>query len=111
LQRATGGESFNNLLRDARHATLPEIDFALHARALGAISEKVAGLGELEPALARAREADRTSVIVIDTEPMTITDAGGHWWDVAVPEVSDRPQVRAARASYVAALPAQRLGD
>ena len=31
LQRATGGESFNNLLADARHAALPDIDFAAHA--------------------------------------------------------------------------------
>ena len=28
LQNATGGESFNNLLQDTRHATLPDIDFA-----------------------------------------------------------------------------------
>ena len=31
LQRATGGESFNNLLQHAEHETLPEIDFAAHA--------------------------------------------------------------------------------
>src|SRR3954466_14731011 len=30
LQRATGSESFNNLLAHARHATLPAIDFAAH---------------------------------------------------------------------------------
>ena len=33
---ATGGEPFNNLLRDARHEVLPEIDFVAHARSLGA---------------------------------------------------------------------------
>jgi len=36
LQRATGGESFNNLLRDTWHEALPAIDFAAHARSLGA---------------------------------------------------------------------------
>ena len=51
-------------------------------------------------ALARAKTADRTSVIVIDTDPMITTEAGGWWWDVAVPEVSDRPQVNAARRDY-----------
>jgi 3D-(3,5/4)-trihydroxycyclohexane-1,2-dione acylhydrolase (decyclizing) len=28
------------------------------------------------------------------------TQAGGGWWEVAVPEVSEREGVRAARASY-----------
>ena len=30
-----------------------------------------------------------------------MTEAGGTWWDVAIPEVSLRPEVRAARAAYV----------
>ena len=103
LQRATGGESFNNLLRDTLHEELPEIDFAAHARSLGAIGEKVSGLGELDAALARARESTRSHVIVIDTDPDVTTDAGGHWWDVAVPEVSIRPAVLDAHANYVVA--------
>jgi 3D-(3,5/4)-trihydroxycyclohexane-1,2-dione acylhydrolase (decyclizing) len=104
LQRATGGESFNNLLVDTLHETLPEIDFAAHARSLGAIAEKVGGIGDLEAALVRARDSTRSHVIVIDTDPLTITDAGGHWWDVAVPEVSERPRVRDAHDRYAAAL-------
>jgi len=82
------------------HETLPQIDFAAHARSLGAVSEKVDGLGGLEAALARARLAERTSVVVIDTDPFAATDAGGTWWDVAVPEVSDRAEVREARTRY-----------
>ena len=39
------------------------------------------------------------------------TDAGGHWWEVAVPEVSVRPQVNEAREKYEAALAKQRVGD
>src|SRR4029079_5473075 len=39
LQRATGGESFNNLLQHAKHEVLPEIDFAAHAGRLGAIAQ------------------------------------------------------------------------
>lgn len=111
LQRAVGGESFNNLLATARHETLPEIDFAAHARSLGADSEKVASLADLEAALARARGSARTSVIVIDTDPALSTDAGGFWWEVAVPEVSARTEVRAARAAYDTARARQRLGD
>jgi 3D-(3,5/4)-trihydroxycyclohexane-1,2-dione acylhydrolase (decyclizing) len=111
LQRATGGESFNNLLRDARHETLPAIDFVAHARSLGAEAVKVKSIDELEAAMASARRATATQVIVIDTDPMAITDAGGAWWDVAVPEVSTRASVVAARASYEKALAVQRVGD
>ena len=100
LQQATGSPGFNNLLADSRHDILPEIDFAAHARSLGARSEHVATLGELAQALARARAADRSYVVVIDTDPLKTTEAGGWWWDVAVPEVSDRPEVNIARQAY-----------
>ena len=103
LQLSTGGAAFNNLLRDAAHETLPQVDFEAHARSLGAVSEKVDGLAGLEAALARARQATRTYVVVIDTDPVASTDAGGNWWDVAVPEVSERAEVRDARARYEAA--------
>ena len=111
LQRATGGESFNNLLRDARHEVLPAVDFAAHARSLGAEAVKVKSIDELEAAFKKARKADITQVIVIDTDPMAITDAGGAWWDVAVPEVSSRESVVAARGNYEKALVSQRVGD
>jgi 3D-(3,5/4)-trihydroxycyclohexane-1,2-dione acylhydrolase (decyclizing) len=111
LQQGTGGAPFNNLLTDTGHQTLPDIDFAAHAASLGALSEKVQGIAGLEAALTRAKASDRTYVIVIDTDPAIVTEAGGAWWDVAVPEVSDRPEVRAARAAYEAALKDQRRGD
>jgi 3D-(3,5/4)-trihydroxycyclohexane-1,2-dione acylhydrolase (decyclizing) len=111
LQRACGGESFNNLFGDTRHEALPEIDFAGHAASLGAHAEKVASLAELEASVARARSADRTSVIVIETDPMIATEAGGTWWDVAVPEVSERDEVRKARKGYETALDRRNLDD
>jgi len=108
LQRACGGASFNNLLADV-DARLDGswVDFAAHARSLGAQAERVAGLSELEAALSRARASERTYVVVIETDPLATTQAGGAWWDVAVPEVSERPQVQDARAAYVEARRAQ----
>jgi 3D-(3,5/4)-trihydroxycyclohexane-1,2-dione acylhydrolase (decyclizing) len=106
LQRATGGASFNNLA-DGPGA----VDFRAHAESLGAIAEKAVGIAELETVLMRLRETSRTSVVVIDTDPSVGTEAGGHWWDVAVPEVSDRAEVRAARTAYEAERAAQRPGD
>ncbi len=102
LQQATGSPGFNNLFADAQHETLPEIDFAAHARSLGAGAEKVSTLSEFEAAMKRARASDRTYVVVIDTDPLKTTEAGGWWWDVAVPEVSDRSQVNVARQEYEA---------
>jgi 3D-(3,5/4)-trihydroxycyclohexane-1,2-dione acylhydrolase (decyclizing) len=99
LQVGTGGASFNNLLATSRHAALPVFDFATQAAGLGAIGLNVAGIGELEQALAVAKAAERTTVIVIRTDPMPSTAAGGHWWDVGIPEVSARPEVLAARAA------------
>lgn len=100
LQEGAGGAAFNNLFRDAWHETLPGVDFAGHAASLGAIAETVSTPAELEVAMARAKAADRTYAIVIETDPALATEAGGHWWDVAVPEVSERPEVRTARAGY-----------
>jgi 3D-(3,5/4)-trihydroxycyclohexane-1,2-dione acylhydrolase (decyclizing) len=110
LQRATGGESFNNLLRDTYHEELPDIDFTAHAASLGAHAVKVKSLAELEEAVTAARGHKRTSVVVIDTDPLESTDAGGAWWDVAVPEVSVRPQVESAHANYVKAKALQNIG-
>ena len=110
LQMAIGGESFNNLLDTARHVEPSGIDFAAHAGAMGAVSEKVSSITDLEDAMERARKADRSYVIVIDTDPLPSTEAGGHWWDVAVPEVSVRPTVNEARKNYEAALKNQRPG-
>ena len=108
LQQGTGGRPFNNLLADAAHATLPDIDFAAHARSLGAGAEKVSGIAELEAALGRARQSDKSYVVVIDTDPAITTQAGGHWWDVAVPEVSARAEVQAARRDYEAKISGER---
>jgi 3D-(3,5/4)-trihydroxycyclohexane-1,2-dione acylhydrolase (decyclizing) len=102
LQQACGGAPFNNLFADCAQGPqgTPDIDYAAHARALGALAENVQTIPELEAALARAREADRTYLVCIRTDPARTTDDGGCWWEVAVPEVSDRAQVRAARADY-----------
>ncbi|HZQ62562.1 MAG TPA: 3D-(3,5/4)-trihydroxycyclohexane-1,2-dione acylhydrolase (decyclizing) [Casimicrobiaceae bacterium] len=98
LQRACGGAAFNNRLDDCGEP--PAIDFAAHAASLGARSENVKTIAELEQALTRARASDRTYVIAIETDPERTTDKGGVWWEVAVPEVSDRAEVREARQQY-----------
>ncbi len=100
LQMSTGGAEFNNLLKDAHGGPNSRIDFAAHAAAMGAEAVKAGSTAELEAALARRHEAQGPFVVVIDTDPYPSTPHGGHWWDVAVPEVSGREEVRAKRATY-----------
>jgi 3D-(3,5/4)-trihydroxycyclohexane-1,2-dione acylhydrolase (decyclizing) len=102
LQRACGGASFNNMLDDCRHGPdgVPDIDFAAHARAMGAQAEHVQTIAELEQALQRARAATGTYLISIRTDHRRTTGEGGCWWEVAVPEVSASEGVREARRQY-----------
>jgi 3D-(3,5/4)-trihydroxycyclohexane-1,2-dione acylhydrolase (decyclizing) len=109
LQQACGGAPFNNMFDDCVQGApgAPNIDFAAHARAMGAQAEHVANVQELEAAMQRARAADRTYLICIDTDAARTTDEGGWWWEVAVPEVSSREGVRRARADYEAHISAR----
>ena len=114
LQQACGGAPFNNLWADTRHAVMPSIDFTGHAASMGATARKVSGIAELEAALGQGSlqgQGHGVTVLVIDPHPMVVTEAGGAWWDVAVPEVSERPSVRAARETYLQRLERRLIGD
>jgi 3D-(3,5/4)-trihydroxycyclohexane-1,2-dione acylhydrolase (decyclizing) len=109
LQAATGGAPFNNLLDDSIHVNPAHIDFVAHAGSMGAKVVKAATIADLESAMQTAKTATIPTVIVIDTDPHPGTGAGGTWWEVAVPEVSDRPAVNEARKAYEAGRAAQWL--
>ncbi|MCD6020897.1 MAG: 3D-(3,5/4)-trihydroxycyclohexane,2-dione acylhydrolase (decyclizing) [Actinomycetia bacterium] len=109
LQVFTGGASFNNMLEGVRAERPARVDFAKHAESMGAWTETVDDLDRLDGALQRARAADRTAVIVIRTDPHAWT-GGDAWWDVGVPEVSERDEVRVAKAAHEAGRKHQRPG-
>jgi 3D-(3,5/4)-trihydroxycyclohexane-1,2-dione acylhydrolase (decyclizing) len=109
LQNFKGGASFNNLIKDCRVAQHAEVDFASHAQSMGAAAETVTSIAELEQALVRARAAPRTAVIVIRIDAFTWTP-GDAWWDVGVPAVSPREEVRKASAEHAVGKKKQRLG-
>jgi 3D-(3,5/4)-trihydroxycyclohexane-1,2-dione acylhydrolase (decyclizing) len=111
LQQGTGGAPFNNLLDDSYHVNPSAIDFVAHAASMGARAVKAVDIAGLESELKAAKSADRPVVIVIDTDPAPSTEAGGYWWDVAIPEVSTRNEVMKARARYVQNTQKQRLAD
>ncbi|MEC7155613.1 MAG: thiamine pyrophosphate-dependent enzyme, partial [Pseudomonadota bacterium] len=101
LQAGTGGAAFNNLFVDSRHEVLPEIDFVAHAASMGARAQKAGSIAELESMAAEAIGRDGVDVIVIDTDPGPSTAAGGTWWEVGVPEVSDRAEVASAYEGWL----------
>jgi 3D-(3,5/4)-trihydroxycyclohexane-1,2-dione acylhydrolase (decyclizing) len=100
LQTATGGAEFNNLLDHSLHKTTAKIDFVKHAESMGATAFKALNIRELENALQDAKSGTGVSVFVIETDPYPFTPFGGAWWDVVVPEVSNRAEVREKRKLY-----------
>jgi 3D-(3,5/4)-trihydroxycyclohexane-1,2-dione acylhydrolase (decyclizing) len=109
LQLAQGGVSFNNMIATSRVVAPITVDFAAHAASLGAAAETVTTLDELDQALARARQAKGTVVIVVRTDPYAWSE-GGAFWEVGVPEVSSRPEVLEARQRMEDGKAHQRVG-
>ncbi len=106
LSRSLGSAGFGTLLRSRNREThqvdgeIIPVDYVVNAASLGARSVRANGLAELKQALAQARKIDRTSVIVVETDPDTRVPGYTAWWDVAVAEVSDTEPVRRAREQY-----------
>ena len=109
LQNGKGSASFNNLIRDCRIKEPVAVDFAAHAASMGALSRTVNSVAELEEAIDWAKGNDRTTLIAIATDAYTWTP-GDAWWDVGVPEVSEREEVRAAALEQAKARAEQRVG-
>jgi 3D-(3,5/4)-trihydroxycyclohexane-1,2-dione acylhydrolase (decyclizing) len=109
LQVNQGGAPFNNLIADAKVEEVVDVDFAAHAASMGCRAETVRSIPELEAAFQRARTADRTTVIAIKVSAYDWTE-GGSFWEVGVPEVSDRASIREARQALDAGKTEQRVG-
>ncbi len=108
LQRSVGSPSFGNELRKRNPETglldgeVVAVDFAAHARALGAKAFKVRDAASLEAALEAAKTSRQVTLIeaIVDPEERVPNFEG--WWDVPVPQESAFESVRRARAEYEA---------
>jgi len=78
------------------------VDFAANARSLGAHAIQAHDLPTLKKALEQAKAQDRTTVVVIETDPEQRVPGYESWWDVPIAEVSEIDGVRAAREAYPA---------
>ena len=109
LQNFKGVPSFNNLIKDSKVKHPFAVDFAKHAESMGAAARHCDSLADLETALKWAKTTDRTTVISIVTDAFQWVP-GDADWDVGVPEVSTRKEVRDARAHHDTIRKKQRIG-
>jgi 3D-(3,5/4)-trihydroxycyclohexane-1,2-dione acylhydrolase (decyclizing) len=77
-----------------------QVEYAANARSLGAHALTATTLQQFKDALEQSKSFDRTTVIVVETDPDAKVPGYESWWDVAVPEVSTMESVREARARY-----------
>jgi 3D-(3,5/4)-trihydroxycyclohexane-1,2-dione acylhydrolase (decyclizing) len=102
LQTELAGRSFGLEFRgrddetDALVGPTVEIDYAANARSYGCAVFEAHALSEVSAALTRARGEDRPVVIVCHVEPRRYLLDSACWWDVGVPERSDRDETRRA---------------
>ena len=78
------------------------IDFVANARSLGARAVRATTIADLRAALADAKAAAETSVIVIETDPLATVPSYDAWWEVVPAEVSEQDGVRKARQDWSA---------
>ena len=76
------------------------IDYAANARSLGAHVIRAHDLSELKSALQEARQQTKTTVIVVETDPLKGVPGYESWWDVPIAEVSEIDSVRRASKAY-----------
>ncbi len=106
LSRSLGLEGFGTSYRNRSKATGQldgdplKVDFVANARSLGAHAMKANTLAELKDALRKAKDLDRTTVIVVETDPSVSVPGYESWWDVAVAQVSEQESVREASVGY-----------
>jgi 3D-(3,5/4)-trihydroxycyclohexane-1,2-dione acylhydrolase (decyclizing) len=78
-----------------------EVDYAANARSLGCIAHRVETEDELADALDAARAEPGPVVIVVRVEPRRLLLDSACWWDVGVPELSERPETSALATEHV----------
>jgi 3D-(3,5/4)-trihydroxycyclohexane-1,2-dione acylhydrolase (decyclizing) len=112
LQTNTGNVPFNNLIADCNIEVEPfAVDFAAHARTMGASAEEVHSIEELKMAFGRAQQSKKTYVISMKVDAYEGWTTEGHmWWEIGTPTVSRRPDVLAAHHEVENGRNRQRVG-
>ncbi|MER6140527.1 3D-(3,5/4)-trihydroxycyclohexane-1,2-dione acylhydrolase (decyclizing) [Streptomyces sparsogenes] len=78
------------------------VDLAANAASLGADVLRATSVDEFRTAIEKAKAADRTTVVHVETDLYGPNPPGHGWWDVPVSEVSALDSTRAAYEAYAA---------
>ena len=84
------------------------VDLAANAESLGVRALRARNTDEFRAALQRARAADETTLVYVETDPLIPAPDGGGWWDVPVAATAALQSTRDARTAYEAAKRQQR---
>ncbi len=79
LQLFKGGKEFNCLFESSKTTNLIPVNFAQHASSMGANSEEVSSIAELEEAFKRAKKSDVSYVISIKTHSYEWLEGSAYW--------------------------------
>ena len=79
LQLFKGGKEFNCLFESSNVSNLVKVNFAKHAESMGAKSEEVSSISELEEAFKRAKKSKVTYVISIKTHSYQWLEGSAYW--------------------------------
>ena len=109
LQLAKGGKEYLCGLKTSRASNFVEVDFAAHAKSMGAESETVTSTSELEAAFKRAKGSKKTYVIAIKTHGYEWLE-GTAFWESPTLEVHTSDENKKAYAEHLKGKNKQRKG-
>tara|TARA_Y100000590_G_scaffold461125_1_gene622012 strand:+ start:5908 stop:7752 length:1845 start_codon:yes stop_codon:yes gene_type:complete len=109
LQLAKGGKEYICNLKAADVKNYTEVNFASHAASMGAISESVKSISELEAAFLRAKKSTKTYVITIKTDGYEWLE-GSAFWESPTLEVFKSENQEKAYKEHIEGKKKQRQG-
>ena len=109
LQLFKGGKEFNCQFDSSKNANLVDVNFAKHAESLGATSEEVSSIADLEKAFERAKKSKKTYVISIKTHAYQWLE-GSTYWESPTLELPTTKENKKALEEHRAGKSKQRQG-
>ncbi len=106
LSESIGSQRFGTQYQNGKNG-FKGVDFAMHAKSMGAHVITATDIPSLKNALQVAKKQTQTTVIVIETD-LYDGVSGYAWWDVPVAEVSEMESVQKARSQYLESSKKQR---
>ena len=99
---------YRNSTTGALDGELLPVDLAANAESLGADVLRAGTIEEFRVALEKAKAAERTTVVYVETDPLAPVPSAESWWDVPVAQTARLASTQSAYQEYQRAKRAQR---